>query len=288
MYRVILIDDERLILRGLSTVIPWKELGCEVVGTASDGLAGLGLIRSLNPDILFTDIRMPNMDGLTMLAALRSEFSRMQITVLTAYRDFDYARQALTLGVCRYLLKPSDLSELKEAVETMVRRLDQMPCPEAAKASPAETPERDGEGDPAEETEEKPERNPPESGERPPEEDTPEASPEAGSLIVDAALAYMRENCTRQHLSLVEVADHVYVSQWHLSKLLNRRTGRSFFELLGSLRVEKAKFLLKNPALHIQDVAEQTGYTDVAHFSKSFKKLTGRTPGEYRNSRSGR
>ena len=74
MYRVILVDDERLILRGLSTVIPWAELGCEVAGTAYDGAGGLELIRSLQPDIVLTDIRMPNMDGLTMLAAIRSEF----------------------------------------------------------------------------------------------------------------------------------------------------------------------------------------------------------------------
>ena len=89
MYRVVLVDDEALILRGLSTVIPWTEMGCEVVGTATNGQAGLELIRKLKPDILFTDIRMPNMDGLTMLAALGSEFPHMQTAVLTAYRDFD-------------------------------------------------------------------------------------------------------------------------------------------------------------------------------------------------------
>ena len=116
MYSVILVDDEALILKGLSTVIPWREMGCEVVGTATNGRTGLDLIRKLKPDILFTDIRMPNMDGLTMLAALGSEFPRMQTVVLTAYRDFDYARQAITLGVCRYLLKPSNLNELKEAL----------------------------------------------------------------------------------------------------------------------------------------------------------------------------
>ena len=59
MYRVILVDDERLIIRGLSTVVPWNELGCEVVGTAHDGADGLALIRELKPDIILTDIRMP-------------------------------------------------------------------------------------------------------------------------------------------------------------------------------------------------------------------------------------
>ncbi len=244
MYRVILVDDERLIIRGLSSVVPWAELGCEVVGTAYDGKSGLEMIRTLKPDIVLTDIRMPNMDGLTMLAAIRSEFPRIQTSVLTAYRDFDYARQALTLGVCRYLLKPSDLDELKEAIRMMASRLDTLP-------SPKEGPE-----------------------------DT--AVSAAGNHLVRAALAFMREHCSEQHLSLGEVADHVYVSQWHLSKLLNRETGQSFFDLLGSLRVARAKELLADPSMRILDVAEATGFSDVAHFSRSFKRIAGCTPGEYR------
>ena len=247
MYRVVLVDDERLIIRGLSRVLPWKELGCDVAGTAYDGRTGLELIRTLKPDIVLTDIRMPNMDGLTMLAAIRSEFPDIQTSVLTAYRDFDYARQAIILGVCRYLLKPSDLEELKEAVRLMVSRLEVLP---ARKDEP--------------------------------EEETVRA---AGNHLVRAALAYMKEHCSEQHLSLNDVADHVYVSQWHLSKLLNRETGQSFFDLLGSLRISKAKELLENPSMRIHEVAEATGFSDVAHFSRSFKRFAGCTPGEYRNQR---
>ena len=248
MYRVVLVDDERLIIRGLSSVVPWKELGCEVCGTAYDGKTGLELIRSLRPHMVITDIRMPNMDGLTMLAALRSEYPEIQTTVLTAYRDFEYARQAITLGVCRYLLKPSDLEELKEAFRLMVSKLDAMP--------------RIREDDPEDET-----------------------VKEAGNHMVKAALAYMKEHCAEQHLSLNEVADHVYVSQWHLSKLLNRETGQSFFDLLGSLRIARARELLGNSQMRIHEIAEATGFSDVAHFSRSFKRFAGCTPGEYRNQR---
>ena len=248
MYRVILVDDERLIIRGLSTVVPWAELGCEVAGTAYDGVNGLELIRKIRPDIVMTDIRMPNMDGLTMLAAIRSEFPEIQMSVLTAYRDFEYARQAITLGVCRYLLKPSNLEELKDAVRQMVSRLDAMP----------RLPERNTED---------------------------ETVREAGNHLVKAALAYMKEHCTEQHLSLSEVADHVYVSQWHLSKLLNRETGQSFFDLLGSLRISRAKEMLADPSRRIHEIAEATGFSDVAHFSRSFKRFAGCTPGEYRNQR---
>ena len=244
MYRVILVDDERLIIRGLSTVVPWEKLGCQVAGTAYDGAAGLELIRRLRPDFVLTDIRMSNMDGLTMLAALRSEFPRMQTAVLTAYRDFDYARQAIQLGVFRYLLKPSDMNELTETIRQMTERLDALP------PMPEEVPDT-------------------ESG-------------VAGNYIVQRALEYMRAHAVEPHLSLNDVADHVYVSQWHLSKLLNRETGQSFFDLLGGMRIDCAKQLLGDPALRVHEVAEQTGFADVAHFSKSFKKHVGCTPGEYR------
>jgi AraC-type DNA-binding domain-containing proteins len=183
-----------------------------------------------------------------MLAALHSEYPDIQTTVLTAYRDFEYARQAITLGVCRYLLKPSDLEELKETIRLMASRLDALPV-------------RKEEG---------------------PEEETVQA---AGNHLVRAALAYMKEHCAEQHLSLNEVADHVYVSQWHLSKLLNRETGQSFFDLLGSLRIARAKDLLGNSQMRVHEIAEATGFSDVAHFSRSFKRIAGCTPGEYRNQR---
>ena len=171
----------------------------------------------------------------------------MQMTVLTAYRDFDYAKRALTLGVCRYLLKPSKMDEIHEAVRFMAARLDALSPP--------------GEGA---------------------EEESAEGG-EAGSFIVNAALEYMRSHCA-EHISLADVADHVYVSQWHLSKLINRHTGQSFFDLIGGMRIDRAKVLLADPAMRVHAVAEEVGYNDVAHFSKSFKRIVGKTPGEYRAS----
>lgn len=244
MYKAVIVDDDRLIIRGLSSILPWEKLGCQVVGTATDGQHGMQLIREYRPDILLTDIRMPNMDGLTMAAAIRSEFPRMQISVLTAYRDFEYARQAIRLGVCRYLLKPSSLEELEEALREMIRRLDALP-------PPAEY-EKEGED-----------------------------FSSAHGYIVENALAWMRDHCT-EHLTLEEVADHVYVSQWHLSKLINRETGTGFLDLLSRMRVDAAKNFLLDPGRRIVDVAYDSGFADVAHFSKTFKKITGMTPGEYR------
>lgn len=250
VYTVLLVDDEHIILEGLQRVMPWKELGLSVIGTAIDGREGISLVREKKPDILLTDIRMPNMDGLSMLAAVKSEFPHMQVCVLTAFREFDYAQQAIRLGVCRYLLKPSKMDELMDAMREMCRRLDERSAREAQPED--EQPEEAGEGG------------------------------EAGSFVVRTALDYMREHCT-EHLTLGGVADHVYVSQWHLSKLINRHMGQSFLELLSGMRIDRAKELLRDPAMRVHEIAERTGFADVAHFSRTFKRTVGKTPGQYRD-----
>lgn len=208
MYRVVLIDDESIIVEGLRRVVKWADFGCQVVGTASDGEAGAELIRTLQPQILFTDIRMPGRDGLTMVAGLRSEFPDMQIAVLTGYRDFAYAQEAIRLGVTRFLLKPSKMDEINEALQAMVERLDKLPQ----------------------------------------EEKTDEQSQSAGSFLVNQAYSYMREHYAEK-LTLQTVADCCYVSQWHLSKLLNRHEGKSFYDILNAIRIQKAKELLTDPKL---------------------------------------
>lgn len=242
MYRVVLVDDEQIILQGLQRAFPWAQYDCEVAGVASDGSEGMAAIRRLKPHIVLTDIRMPNMDGLSMVAALKSEFPDLQISVLTAFREFDYAQQAIRLGVCRYLLKPSRMEELREAVQAMTNAL---------RALPPESPE-----------------NPAETG-------------EAGNFVVKAAMQYIREHYA-EHISLSEVADSVYVSPWHLSKLINGCLGQSFFDIVNGLRIQRAKELLPDPALKVHEVALQVGYSDVAHFSKNFKKAVGVSPMEFR------
>ena len=122
MYKVVIIDDEPIIVRGLEKTVKWENWECMVAGTAFNGAEGMGLIRRERPDMLISDICMPEMDGLSMIAALKSEFPDMEITILTGYRDFDYAREAIRLGVCRFLLKPSKMDELNEAIEAKIGR----------------------------------------------------------------------------------------------------------------------------------------------------------------------
>ena len=121
MYRVIIVDDEPVIRRGLRETIEWDALGLEVAGEAADGAEALKLIREIRPEILITDIRMPEMDGLELIREVRKLDLNIKITILSGYSDYDYLKAAIRLGVDNYLLKPIDndelVSNLKNAVD---------------------------------------------------------------------------------------------------------------------------------------------------------------------------
>lgn len=248
MYKVMIIDDEPIIVEGLSRSVPWEKYDCQVVNTAHDGMEGIEKIRAEQPDMIFLDICMPEMDGLSMVAALKSEFPDMQVTILTGFRDFEYAQRAIRLGVARFLLKPSNMDEIEEAIRYM--------CGVCAKQQNRDSRET--------------------------EEAVEEHEHIASNFIVRNALNYMEENY-KEKILLSDVAEKTYVSQWHLSKLLNKETGQSFSEILNGIRIEKAKELLKDPSLRIGDIADEVGFLDMAHFSRVFKKINGISANEYRN-----
>ena len=123
MYKVMIVDDEPIIVQGLSRSIAWEKWNCKVAATAHDGLEGKKIIEEIHPDIVFMDICMPEMDGLAMIAAIHSQFPDLEVCVLTGYRDFEYAKEAIRLGVTRFLLKPSNMDELEEAIGKMCGNL---------------------------------------------------------------------------------------------------------------------------------------------------------------------
>ena len=121
LYKVLIVDDDRIIRRGLVTTIPWEEHGFKLVGEAADGERALELIDIALPQIVISDIRMPFMDGLAMAEQAKQKHPDIRFIFLTGYEDFNYAKQALKLGAVDYLLKPVDrdviLEKAKKAAE---------------------------------------------------------------------------------------------------------------------------------------------------------------------------
>ena len=120
MYRVLLVEDEEIIRKGIRYSVPWEECGCSVVGEAENGAVGEEKIAELQPDIVITDITMPVKSGLEMIADTREEYKYIAI-ILTGYSEFEYAQQAIRNGVSDYVLKPLDMDEMRTALEKAVR-----------------------------------------------------------------------------------------------------------------------------------------------------------------------
>ena len=180
MYKVVIIDDEPLIVEGLSRSIPWEHWNCKVVGFGYNGIEGMEVIRREKPAIVISDISMPKMDGLTMIAGLKSEFPYMQVSILTGYREFTYAQEAIRLGVSAFLLKPSKMDELYEAIENMTEKLKLFHIEEEQPEAVTEEAE---------------------------EEDSVLYNSEANNFVVTKALEYIKEH-SRERIQLADVADH--------------------------------------------------------------------------------
>ena len=241
MLKVLVVEDEELIRKGIVLAIDWASLDCVVVGQAANGEEGLEQAEKCRPGLIITDLKMPKMDGLEMIAQLRARGNDAFVIILTAYDSFAYAQQALRLGAVDFLLKPFHDGDLENAVLRLEKKL-----------------------------------NPPK-----PEIRLQDVRPGAKSRYVQAAMEYISENCGDSGLSIAQIAAELGLSEGHLSHLFKKETGITVGSFLTRCRIQKAMTLLKQGKLKVYEVADRCGYRDITYFSGTFKKLTGLNPSEY-------
>ena len=124
MPRVFLVEDESTIRSTLRDTVPWGQLGYEFVGEATDGEMALPLIGTTHPDVLITDIKMPFMDGLSLSKLVLKEFPNTKIIIISGHDDFEYARQAIEIGVEQYLLKPITKANLMKVLREVKEKIE--------------------------------------------------------------------------------------------------------------------------------------------------------------------
>lgn len=125
MFKVVLIDDEPIIIEGLKKILDWHALGFEIVAVAYDGINGFSKLLEVNPDVALIDIRIPGIDGLSLIQRLREKNISTKIIILSGYSEFEYARKAVELGVESYLLKPVDKHLLEEKLIVIKQKLEE-------------------------------------------------------------------------------------------------------------------------------------------------------------------
>ena len=127
MIRLLLVDDEPIILKGLRKLVDFEALGMAVVAEANDGRRALELIEQLRPDVVMTDIWMPVMDGVELMREISARALPIRVIVLSGYSEFAYAKQALLYGAMDYLLKPVGTEELAGALLRVAKAIEAEP-----------------------------------------------------------------------------------------------------------------------------------------------------------------
>ena len=125
MLKIFLVEDEFIVREGIKKKIDWAAKGYEFVGEASDGELAFPMIQKEKPDIVITDIRMPFMDGLTLSKMVKQILPSTEIIVLTGHEEFEYAKEALKIGIAEYLTKPISSEGLLAAVEEVAGRIEE-------------------------------------------------------------------------------------------------------------------------------------------------------------------
>lgn len=247
MYKMLICDDENYILEMLDKNINWKSLGVEVTETAVNGQIGYNKFNTGHFDIIISDIRMPIMSGIEMAKKIRQQNKDVQIIFLTSYEEFEYAKSAIKINACGYILKPFDEKDLVEAVKEAIYRIE-----EKSKAGQEETSKI------LRETNE-------------------------NNFIVDSINSYINENI-RKKITLRDVSEHLGYSPNYVGQLYKKHTGMYVNDYIIKVKMEYAKTLLKIPQNQVGTVAEILGYNDRAYFIKQFKEFYGVTPKIYRDS----
>lgn len=123
MYKIVIVDDDMLIRKGIRNVIRWRDLECEISGEASSGDEALKVIEEVKPDIVITDIKMPNMDGIELIDRIKKIIPQCKIVILTAYREFEYAQRAIKYGAFDFLLKPTKVEDIINVVQKAINEI---------------------------------------------------------------------------------------------------------------------------------------------------------------------
>jgi two-component system response regulator YesN len=347
--KVLLVDDEPLELMSLHKILSNQENHIQIK-TAENGFEAIEILKAEQIDLVFLDIRMPRLNGLEVLKIIREDYADIEVAIVSAFGEFEYAQEALELGAAFYLLKPFSSSDLIHTFEKLKKRwnenrrvtkllthsiiekyvysdvnilsIDELKrqfrfYPEALVAIKCKNVKWIDMFQATEMT-----------GFLSPEtiegvsvfitekrfldkvyEKLLEISfelsnepflygvgvsrniksaylmavkklNESDQSIVNQCTRYIQENYIKP-LTLKEVAHAVHVSSSHLNRLLKKEVGKTFTEILLTVRINKAKGLLEQ-GYNIEFVSDKVGFNSSAYFAVSFKKFTGISPSQYR------
>ena len=253
MIKIVIVEDEEIILKGLLCTVDWLSLGAVVVAACGNGQEGLDAIKQHKPDLVITDIKMPVMDGLTMIETAQNDGFEFLPVVLTSYSDFEYARRSISLKVFDYLLKPVGDDKIAELMEKAAVRIDEQKRSKQA----AELVSAGADG-----------------------KSVTLKNMQVDNPHVKYALQQI-ESRWKEHLSIEGIASELNISGSYLSRVFKTECGKTFLDFLNGYRIQKAVELLSTKEYRVYEVADMTGFSEYKQFHRVFKEYTSVSPTEF-------
>jgi two-component system, response regulator YesN len=248
---ILIVDDEQTTRQGLKKTLEIWSAGRYEILSAEDGPGAYEIFSKTRVHLLITDVCMPEMTGLKLLNALKEKGHKPVVLIVSGHPEFEYAQEAIRLGVLNYLLKPLSKQKLIEAVEKAMEA--------GASIERADYIEKVADSELLK----------------------IESSNDLSKTAIKEAIAYVNNNLNRQ-ISLKEVADFVHFNPSYLSVVFKEQTRLTFSEYITRKRMQAAKNLLLTTDLSIEEIAKETGYQTSKYFIKLFKDYEGITPSKYR------
>lgn len=246
MYHILIAEDEYIERLSLAKVLQ-DAFGQEyVIHQAENGKQAIDLFRKYPIGVAVLDIEMPVMNGMEAARIIFGENPNCGIIFLTAYDRFDYAKNAIAVRAMEYLVKPCADEEIISTVEHAIYRSEYKPVAAVMRT----------------------EENGSEEGRH-------------GSSVAELIEQYV---CTHYHqnISMQDAAYALNYSESHFCKIFKQLFGQNFTSYLTTYRMDKAKEMLSSPNVTIKDVGMRVGYADQNYFTKTFRRVTGKSPSEYK------
>ena len=256
MIKVLVVDDEKIVRKGIIALFPWSSFNMKVVGEAENYSKAIAFLESNDVDLLFVDLIMPGKTGFDLIQKVHIRFPSIWSVVLTCHQDFDYILKALRLGAIDYIVKTQlELEPVEEILNRIVARMEN-------DQKHIQTADFAGFEDGI----------------------LHSKYPVEINRGIQKAITYIDANITN-HISQDEAARHANMSKGYFSRCFKEIVGKLFIEYVQEAKMKKAMEMLHGGNRPIYWVAEQLGFQDEKYFSRLFKGFTGVLPSEFKKLR---
>lgn len=267
MLKVMLVDDKTAIVDGLEVLIDWNSLGYEVVAKATSASQAIEIVKNNVLDLIVTDIKMPNMNGIEMIEELSIINKKVKYILISAYSEFEYAKRAIDKQqISGYILKPINENELIDVLKRVKEEIEKEKKYEIfieREATNNDMTIKEGSID--------------EGGSK---------YYGQSSRLIKKVIEYSEEHYMDSDLNLNYLASIFYVTPSYIGRVFKKGMNLSFSDYLLNIRMNKAKQILRSTDVPVYEVAEMVGFSDANYFCMKFQSIVGMTTTSYRNAKS--